>query len=51
MTSPNYYSLMDKAGPTLGWNVSGAVTKAGAPLVIYSFKPSYKNSLFSWRAF
>ena len=36
---------------TSAWNVSGAVEKAGAPLILYGFKTTYKNSLFSWKTF
>jgi hypothetical protein len=51
-TVPNYYELQALNAP--GWmsmNVSGAVEKAGAPVILYHFEKTYKNSLFSWEAF
>ena len=44
--------MMSEVAPDeLSWNVSGAVEKAGAPLILYGFKTTYKNSLFSWKTF
>jgi hypothetical protein len=52
VTSPNYYQMLaESSAGNMSWNVSGSVEKAGAPLVLYDFKTSYQNSLFSWRSF